>query len=151
MTMEFPLAFDLADNVAEWPEIALAVAIAFLGASLVTTLLSRMARWSLHNLLLSAASRKHLQVNPKAFQQPIRWIRLVVFVLAWAILSLPLLNVIGLPLDLGERHAMRRWLLTSGVRIVLIVVVSLLVLRIARDDERAAGGTSSPHPAATWT
>ena len=63
-----------------------------------------------------------------------RWsvVRLLVFVLTWFVLALPLLDAIGVPLALGtNRRATREWLLASGVRVAIIVIVAWLVLRVA--------------------
>ena len=53
MPTAFPLAFNFTDSVAEWPEIAIVIAVAFVGAYIVASLFNRMARWLVHNLLAS--------------------------------------------------------------------------------------------------
>jgi hypothetical protein len=124
MPTAFPLAFNLADSVAEWPEIAMVVAVAFVGAYIVATVFDRMARWLVHNLLASVATRRHLQLQPKTFGQQFIWLRVLIFFGTWIILSLPMLDAIGLPLELGEsRAAMRRWVISSGIRIAIILLV----------------------------
>jgi small conductance mechanosensitive channel len=133
MSTLFPLAFDLTDSVAEWPEIAIAIAVAFVGAYFIASTLARAARWVLHNLLASVATRRHLQIPPRTFGQHFLWVRVVTFLVSWIALSLPMLDAIGLPLELGEsRAAMRRWIISSGFRVGVIVVISSLVLRISR-------------------
>jgi moderate conductance mechanosensitive channel len=133
MPTAFPLAFNLADSVAEWPEIAMVISVAFVGAYIVATVFDRMARWLVHNLLASVATRRHLQLQPKTFGQQFIWLRVLIFFGTWIILSLPMLDAIGLPLELGEsRAAMRRWVISSGFRIAIILLVSSVVLRISR-------------------
>src|SRR6185295_19488152 len=98
MPTAFPLAFNRTDSVAEWPEIAIVVAVAFLGAYIVASIFSRMAHWLVHNLLIGVATRRHLQLPPKTLGQHFFWVRLLIFLVTWVALSLPMLDAIGLPL-----------------------------------------------------
>jgi len=133
MPTAFPLAFNLTDSVAEWPEIAIVVAVAFLGAYIVASIFSRMAHWLVHNLLIGVATRRHLQLPPKTLGQHFFWVRLLIFLVTWVALSLPMLDAIGLPLELGEsRTAMRRWVISSGFKVAVILLISSLILRISR-------------------
>jgi len=133
MPTVFPLALDLTDSVAEWPEIAIVIAIGFLGAYFVASLFSRAAHWLLHNLLTSVATRRHLQLQPRMRGRHFFWVRVLIFLVTWIALSLPMLDAIGLPLELGEsRVAMRRWIISSGFKVAVILLISSLILRISR-------------------
>ena len=147
MSTAFPLALDLTDSVAEWPEIAIVIAVGFLGAYFVASLFSRAAHWLLHNLLTSVATRRQLQLQPRMRGRHFFWVRVPIFLVAWIALSLPMLDAIGLPLELGEsRVAMRRWIISSGFKVAVILLISSLILRISRtttdrlEQELAASG-----------
>src|SRR3954464_7193459 len=120
------VAFDLLDDKADWPEIVLAIGIALIGAALVSRFIGRILRWA-----SQGAFGAHVpEAYREAARRPLVVVRLLVFVLTGLVLVLPLLDLIGLPLELGtNRHATRQWLLESGVRVVLIVIVAWLVLR----------------------
>jgi small-conductance mechanosensitive channel len=61
------------------------------------------------------------------------WVRVLIFLVTWIALSLPMLDAIGLPLELGEsRVAMRRWIISSGFKVAVILLISSLILRISR-------------------
>jgi moderate conductance mechanosensitive channel len=121
-------AFNLTDQRADWSEIALVLGLAFVGAYLVARLLRRLLRWA----MLGALGTQAPEAYRSAARRPLLLLRILVFALTWAVLSLPLLDAIGLPLELGAgRGALRGWLLASGVRAAIIVVVATLVLRVA--------------------
>jgi small conductance mechanosensitive channel len=133
MPTAFPLALNLTDSVAEWPEIAIVIAIAFLGAYFVASLFSRAAHWLLRNLLTSIATRRQLQLQPRMRGRHFFWVRVLIFLVTWIALSLPMLDAIGLPLELGDsRVAMRRWIISSGFKVAVILLISSLILRISR-------------------
>ena len=122
------IAFNLTDNRVDWSEIALALGLAFVGAYVVARLLRRVLQWALAGVLGAHA--------PEAYRTTARrsllLLRMLVFVMTWAVLSVPLLDAIGVPLEVGlERGAVRSWLLASGVRVAIIIVVATLVLRVS--------------------
>ena len=122
------LAFNLADNRADWSEIALALGLAFVGAYVVARLLRRVLQWAMAGALGAQAPEAYRT----AARRPLLLLRILVFVLTWAVLSVPLLDAIGVPLEVGmDRGAARSWLLASGIRVAVILVVATLVLRVA--------------------
>jgi small conductance mechanosensitive channel len=122
------IAFSFSDGRPDWPEVALAAGVAFVAAYFVAGLVARLVRWIVH-AALGADEAGHLRASAR---RPVFVARLVTFFLVWIVLALPLLEAIGVPLELGtQRGALRVWLLASGVRIVAIVVVAWVVLRVA--------------------
>ena len=123
------LAFNLFDSRAEWPEIALVISVALVGAVLVSRVMGRILTWA-----SQGAIGAHVpEAYQKAARRPLFVVRFLVFVLTWILLALPLLDALGLPLDLGtNRRAVRQWLLGSGVRVAIIIGVAWLVLRVVR-------------------
>jgi small conductance mechanosensitive channel len=126
MPAPFPLAFALTDGSPEWPEIVLALGAAFLIAYGLTLLVGRLLRWMLGGVMGGEPAHKTVTV-----QQSLFGVRVLIFLIAWAALSVVLLDEIGMPFVGIRRDAMRGWLLASGLRIALIVVISWLVLRVA--------------------
>jgi small conductance mechanosensitive channel len=124
----FLLAFSLTDNRADPAEVALVAGVAFVGAYFVSNIAARVVRWAA-GLALGTAETAHLRQSAR---RPVLVVRIVTFLLVWALLALPLLTALGLPFGFGmERGAIRVWLLASGIRIVTIIVVAWLVLRVA--------------------
>jgi moderate conductance mechanosensitive channel len=122
-----PLAFNLLDNQADWPEIALAIGVALVGAALVSRAIGRMIAWASQGAIGAHVPEAYRE----AARRPLVVARLLIFVLTWFVLALPLLDVIGLPLETGSsRHATREWLLASGLRVAVILAVAWLVLRV---------------------
>jgi len=120
------LAFSLFDGMPEAPEIALAVAIAFLLASLVSTALSRVVRLALTSIYSAAAGD-----STRLVARPVAVTRVVTFLLAFTVTVLPLLDAIGQRFDVGlDGRSVLRWAVGSGLRIAVIVTVAWLILRI---------------------
>jgi moderate conductance mechanosensitive channel len=123
----FLLALDFLDDRAEWPEIVLVVGVALIFAALVSRAIGRMMTWAAHGALGAHVPEAYRT----AARRPLVVARLLVFVLTWFVLAIPLLDAIGVPLAVGAiRHATRDWLLGSGVRVTIIVIVAWLVLRV---------------------
>jgi small conductance mechanosensitive channel len=120
-------AFDIFDDRAEWPEIFIVLGIALVGAAIVSRVLGRILAWASHSVV-----GPHVpEVYRKAARRPLLVVRLFVGAIAWVAFALPLLDEIGVPLEIGTtRHAMRQWLFASGVRIVAILILAWLVLRV---------------------
>jgi small conductance mechanosensitive channel len=122
---------NLSDGAAVWPEIALALGAAFVGAFLAASLVARGVRWVLTSIADAGTDRT--RPHPPPVQHSLFAVRVLTFVLAWAVLSVPLLAAVGVSLDLGiSQQAVRGRLLTSGLRVGIIVVVAWMVLRVAR-------------------
>jgi small-conductance mechanosensitive channel len=126
----FPLivTFNLYDGRPEWPEMVLAVGAALIGAYFVAAVVGRVFRWALRGPLGADARPQRQSVD-----RPVLIARIVIFLLTWVALTVPLLDGIGLPLEVNlSRRALLHWLLASGLRVVLIVLISWLVVRISR-------------------
>src|SRR3954469_6807463 len=123
-----PLAFDVTDGRAEWTEIALALGISFVAAYLVAAIFDRVLRWILQGVLGTDPVRQRQVVA-----QPLFWARFVILLIAFAGFSLPLLDSLGLPLELGmNRRTLQAWFFGPGLRMVSVLLVAALVLRISR-------------------
>jgi moderate conductance mechanosensitive channel len=122
-----PLAFNLFDSRADWPEIVLVVGVALVGAAFVSRAIGRILTWA-----SQGAIGAHVpEAYRAAVRRPLVVVRLLVFFLAWLALAVPLLDMIGLPMELGTgRRETREWLLSSGLRVGLILTVAWLVLRV---------------------
>jgi small conductance mechanosensitive channel len=122
------LAFNLTDHHADWSEIALALGLAFVGAYVVARLLRRGLQWAMAGALAAHTAEAYRS----SARRPLLLLRILVFALTWAMLSVPLLDAIGVPLEVGtDRAAVRGWLLASGIRVAVILVVATLVLRVS--------------------
>src|SRR5215212_8179563 len=91
------VGFNLLDDKADWPEIVLVIGVALIGAALVSRLIGRTLRWASHGALGAHVPEAYRE----AARRPLVIVRLLVFVLTWFVLALPLLDIIGLPLELG--------------------------------------------------
>lgn len=121
-----PVAFSLVDGHPEWSEVALALGVAFLVASLVAAALGRLVR-----LLLSAAYGDAGHV-PRVAARPVFVTRLVTFLIVFVVTALPMLDAIGKRFDVVgiDRKSAVQWLFASGVRIAVIVTIAWLIVRI---------------------
>lgn len=120
-----PLAFSLFDGHPEWAEVALALGVAFLVASLAAAALGRLVR-----LLLTAAYGNDEHV-PRLVASPVLVTRLVTFLIVFAVTALPMLDAIGERFDVGiDQKSALRWLFASGLRIAIIVTLAWLIVRI---------------------
>jgi moderate conductance mechanosensitive channel len=121
------LAFSLFDSRPDWPEIALAICLALVGAAIASRVIGRILTWASHGALGAHVPEAYRQ----AARRPLLFVRILVFLLAWAVFALPLLDAIGVPLELGTTpRAMRNWLFASGLRVVVILAVAWLVMRV---------------------
>ena len=127
-SMYLLLAFSLTDSRPDWPEVALVSGLAFVAAYFVAGLVAKVVRWALH----AALGPDEAGQLRKSARRPVLVARIVTFLLVWAVLALPLLAAVGLPVNIGmDRGLLWSWLLASGLRIVAILVVAWLVLRVA--------------------
>jgi small conductance mechanosensitive channel len=122
------LAFDLGDGRPEWTEVALALGFAFVAAYVVSTLFGRLVRWGFQGVLGTDPAR-HRQV----VGQPLLFAKVGIFLIALAACSLPVLDAIGLPFELGmDRRTLRGWVFGSGLRILAVLLVAGFVMRISQ-------------------
>ncbi len=124
--MPNPLAISLFDGKPEGSEIALALAVAFVLASLASTAISRVVRLILISIYGAASTDSTTLVA-----RPVIVTRIVTFLVAFAVSAVPLLDAIGKQLDVGlDGRTVLRWAIASGLRIAVIVTVAWLILRI---------------------
>jgi moderate conductance mechanosensitive channel len=124
--MPNPVAFSLFDGQPEWSEMALAVAVTFLLASLAASFTARLVR-----LALTRIYGKAVQDAPALVNRPVLVTRLVTFLLVFAVTTIPALDGIGEHLDVGlDSRTALRWALGSGLRIAIIITLAWLVIRM---------------------
>src|SRR5829696_9324768 len=120
-------ALSFLDERADWPEIVLVIGVALIFAAVVSRAIGRVLTWAAHGALGAHVPEAYRT----AARRPLVLARLLVFVLTWFVLAIPLLDAIGVPLAFGpNRRATREWLLASGVRVAIILIVAWLVLRV---------------------
>jgi moderate conductance mechanosensitive channel len=123
--MSNPLGISLFDGKPEGSEIALALAIAFIVASLASTAMARLVRFTLKSIYGRATEL------PKLATRPVLVTRLVTFILTFAVTAVPMLDAIGQRLDVGlDGRSVLHWAVSSGLRIALIVTIAWLLVRI---------------------
>jgi small conductance mechanosensitive channel len=123
--MSNPLGISLFDGKPEGPEVALAIAVAFILASLASAALGRLVRLTLTTIYGRAGEL------PRLTARPVLVVRLVTFVLAFAVTVVPLLDAIGKRLDVGlDGRSVLHWAVGSGLRIAVIVTIAWLLVRI---------------------
>src|SRR5918995_2281597 len=121
------VALSFLDDRPDWPEIVLVIRVALIIAGVVSRAIGRMMTWAAQGALGAHVPEAYRT----AARRPLVVARLLVFVATWFVLAIPLLDAIGVPLAFGpNRHATREWLLASGLRVAIIVIVAWLVLRV---------------------
>jgi small conductance mechanosensitive channel len=122
---------NLADGVAIWPEVLLALGAAFVAAFVAASLVARGIRWLLQAITNAGEDGTRAQRPP--VQSSLFALRVLTFAIAWAVFSLPMLDAVGVPFDLGmSQQAVKVRILTSAFRVAVIVAVAWMVLRVAR-------------------
>jgi small conductance mechanosensitive channel len=127
------------------------VTVAVVLVTVVAYLLAQLAARATHFLACRALGvdvNHRIRHLPAA---PVRLVRGVVFLLLAVLLIFPALEVVGVRTEVGVRpEALARWLMQSGLRIGLIVLVSYLILKIVgmiarrlESEVEAAGGTDA--------
>jgi moderate conductance mechanosensitive channel len=112
----------------DWSIVVLALGAALAVAYILAAIMGRLARASL--LYLFDGDRASEAAN-LVVQRPTRIVRAVVFVLVMAVLVRPTLNLVGLRPTFGvESRALMGWLFDSGLRIVLLAIVTYLLVKI---------------------
>lgn len=123
--MSNPLGISLFDGKPEGPEIVLALAVAFIVASLASTAMARLVRLTLKSIYGRATELPNLATRPVLVT------RLVTFILTFAVTAVPMLDAIGQKLDVGlDGRSVLHWAVSSGLRIALIVTIAWLLVRI---------------------
>jgi small conductance mechanosensitive channel len=111
----------------DWPIVLLVFGAALGVAYLLAAILARLSRASL--LFLFDGDRAGHAAN-LIVERPTRIVRAVAFVLVTAVLARPTLNLVGLRPTIGvESRALMAWLFDSGLRIVLLAIVTYLLVK----------------------
>jgi small conductance mechanosensitive channel len=125
-----PIAFSLFDAQPEWSEIALAVAAAFLIASITSAVVGRLVRI----VLTAIYGADHA---PRLTSTPVFVTRAVTFLLVFPVTALPMLDAIGQKFDVGlDQKSALRWILASGLRIAIIITLAWLIIRVVTGSTR---------------
>ena len=110
---------------ANWPEITLALALAIVVAYLIADFVAKFVQSTLRGILADSRYEALLVERPR------RVIRVVIFALILAALSIPALTLAGMETSFGgNRETVARWLFDHGLRIIIILVAAYLVIRI---------------------
>lgn len=114
-------------STADWPTVVLALGLAFLMAYVVAAIAARFARLS---LLFLFDGHRDGPVAELVTGRPTRIVGAVVFVLVSAVLIRPALSFVGLRPTIGvEGRVLMTWIFGSGLRIVLLIVVTYLLVK----------------------
>jgi small conductance mechanosensitive channel len=142
-----PSIASLFSDYPAWFAATAAVAVTAVVAYLVADAIARILTVGMHGML-GHASDDHGRV---ALARSARLVRAAIFLLVSMVLVFPALELVGLSTSVGlHPEALGKWLLESGLRIGLVVLVSFLVVRIAstvttrleRDIEASAGANA---------
>ncbi len=116
-------AFSLFDGQPEWPEIAIA------SASLLISSAWRLALGRMVRARMKSSRRP--RARPKLVARPLAVTRMVTCLLVLPVPALPMLDAIGQRFDVGlDRKSAVEWLLSSGIRIAVILILAWLIIRI---------------------
>jgi small conductance mechanosensitive channel len=108
----------------------LAIALALLLAYLVADVVGRAVESVLRAIIPDERERAFID-------RPRTVIRLVIFAVSAAAISLPALRFAGYPISVGgSPEALARWALDAGIRIVLIGVAAYFVIRVGSASAR---------------
>ena len=132
------------DGYPAWVAPTVSFGLAFVLAAVIADLFARLLRIPLVRLL--GAGRADLR-SP-IVRRPVRIVRLVTFLLLFALFFTPALQMSGVRTGVGlDASTLANWLLGSGLRVTLILllawsvvrIVSLVVARVTRDIEASGG------------
>jgi small conductance mechanosensitive channel len=127
-----------------WVAPAASLTLAIVVAAIVADIVARLVRIPLVRLLEST----DIDFWSPVIRRPVRMVRVVTFLVTTAALALPALEVAGFKFDVGTHpEALVKWLLESGLRIALIIllayalirIVATVVTRLERDVARQGG------------
>jgi small-conductance mechanosensitive channel len=128
----------------------MAAAIALAAAAVIAYLVAQVAGRAARAALTAIARDGQLAAaHAAAVRGPVRVVRLLVFVAAFAALGLPALDLVGLPMAVGlDSTALSQWFFGSGLRILLIAILTYVLIRIiaftSRRLEDAIGQEHAP-------
>ena len=130
---------------ADWARVTLAVAAVVVAAYSAAEIVGRFARGALLSVTRQDGPLGGL---PAIVQHPIRIIRFSVFAAVVLALTLPALELAGVPTSVGlTSRTLTGWLLGSGLRILVIGILTYALLRIiaatARQLEQEMGDATS--------
>jgi moderate conductance mechanosensitive channel len=107
-----------------WPDLALALALALVAAYIIANLAARGVRSMLHAILPDEREARFIQ-------GPGRAIHIFLFLIIAAGLSFPALSLAGYKTSFSrDRDELIRWLLDSGERIAIIAVLAYVTIRV---------------------
>jgi len=115
---------------ANWPHLALAIALALVAAYIFTNLAARAVRSMLHAIVPDDREGRFIH-------GPGRAIHVFLFLIIATGLSFPALSLAGYKTSFArDRDELIRWLLDSGERIAIIAVLAYLTIRIGATAAR---------------
>jgi small-conductance mechanosensitive channel len=107
-----------------WPELTLALSLAFVAAYIIADVVARAVEAMLRGIISDERERQFVD-------RPGRLIRLFLFLIVAAALSFPALSIAGYSTSFAsDRDALMRWLLDHGLRIAVIAVAAYMAIRI---------------------
>ena len=107
-----------------WPELTLALTLALVAAYLVADVVARIVRRILRSVLADPLEQRFVE-------GPRRVVRLVIFAVAAVGFAFPALRLAGYRTSFGNNpEAVLRWLLDTGLHIVIIAIGAYMVIRI---------------------
>jgi small conductance mechanosensitive channel len=110
---------------ANWPELTLALALALAVAYFVADLVARGVQSILRAIIADD------QIEAFFVDRPRRIVRVLIFLITAAALSLPALRFAGYDTSVGgDPQAVLGWLLDHGLRIAIIAIAAYMVIRI---------------------
>ena len=127
-----------------WVAPVVALALALVVAVIVAEIVARLVRIPLVRLLEST----DVEFWSPVVRRPVRVVRVVTLLVTAAVLTIPALEVAGFRFDVGAHpDSLVKWLLGSGLRIALIIllayalirIVGMFATRLERDVAREAG------------
>ena len=118
----------LSQDVVEWVQALAALAVVGVIAYTVAELAARMARTLLVALSGGDAA---VEFRSPIVRRPIRITRTVIFAVVVAALVAPALEMVGVRLPIGVTSVeLTGWLLRSGLRILIIALLTYLIVRV---------------------
>lgn len=110
----------------DWTGLAIGVALTVLAAYAASELVARLVKHALSSL----AAGDHAE-HARVWKGPMRVTRLVVFLTVLVALALPALDLAGAGLPVhATRAALLDWAVASGLRILVILLLSYLLVRV---------------------
>lgn len=106
-----------------WPEVALALAVALVGAYVIADRAGRWLEATLHTLVADEHERRLIDRSRRA-------IRIVIFLIAGAALSLVMLRLVGYHAIGRNPDVFAERVFSSGIHIALIAVAAFIIIRV---------------------